>query len=121
VTDECRGPVISTALDPSTLADAIAHREKPLKDPDFDPCFSRIIGYPRISGSHLQADDVRRLGQKWVFCPESRRAIAVSNNPSYGVGGMFEMLRKNPGENGTRVFPDRVEALDSIVSDRMSA
>jgi len=119
--DKHRGLVISTGLEPFTLADALAHQEKLLHDPDFDPRFSQIIDYTRVTGSDLQASDIRTLAQKSIFSPNSRRAIVVSTNLAFGFGRMFEMHRQNFGEEGIRVFRDLDRALDWILSNNMSA
>src|SRR5260370_379170 len=67
--------VISTGLEPLTLADALAHQDKLARDPDFDPSFSQILDLTRVTLINLQANDIRRLAQKTIFSPESRRAI----------------------------------------------
>jgi hypothetical protein len=114
--DKQRRLVITTGLDPFTTADALAHQQKLLEDPDFNPSFSQIMDFTRIAAFELEAGDVRMLAQRTVFSPESRRAIVVSTNLGYGLSRMFEMHREGFGENGIRVFRDLDEAVDWILS-----
>lgn len=119
--DKKRRLVISTCLDPLNLADGLAHQEKLLKDSDFDPSFSQLLDCTRVSFSGFRADDIRRLAERNIFSAESRRAIVVSSNFVYGFGRMFETLREIAGERGIRIFRDIDEAVDWILSERMTA
>ncbi|HEY6269947.1 MAG TPA: hypothetical protein VIX11_16730 [Candidatus Acidoferrum sp.] len=119
--DKKRRLVITTGLDQLTLADALAHQERLLKDPDFDPRFSQIMDLTRVSFSGFGADDIRKVAERNIFSSESRRAIVVSSTLVYGFGRMFEILREIAGEKGIRVFRDIDEAVDWILSERMTA
>jgi len=112
--------VISTGGDQLTVADGMAHQEKLLKDPDFDPCFSQLLDLTGVNLSSMAADDIRKLAERNVFSPQSRRAIVASSDLVYGFGRMFEILRENEGENGIRVFRDVHEAVDWILSESMT-
>jgi len=113
--------VFSTGVDPLTLADGLAHQEKLAQDLDFDPSFSQIVDFTRITEFDLEASDVRKLAKRTLFSPGSRRAIIVSTDLVYGFGRMYEILRENSGENGIRVFRDIDEALDWILSKNLTA
>ena len=119
--DKKRRLVITTGLDPLTLADALAHQERLLKDPDFDSRFSQIMDLTRVNFSAFGADDVRKVAERNIFSSESRRAIVVSSTLVYGFGRMFEILREIAGEKGIRIFRDVDEAVDWILSERMTA
>lgn len=119
--DKQRRLVISTCLDPLTLADGLAHQEKLLKDPDFDPSFAQLLDCTRVTFSGFAANDIRRLAERNIFSARSRRAIVVSSTLVYGFGRMFEILREIAGEKGIRVFRDMDEAVDWIVSKGMTA
>jgi hypothetical protein len=119
--DKQRRLVITTGLDQLTLAEGLAHQERLLKDPDFDPSFSQIMDLTRVTMSDIGAGDIRKLAERNIFSPESRRAVVVSSNLVYGFGRMFEMLRETAGENGIRVFRDLDEAVDWILSKSMNA
>jgi hypothetical protein len=119
--DKQRRLVITTCLDQLTLADGLAHQEKLLKDPDFDPSFSQLMDCTRVNFSGFAANDIRKLAERNIFSPQSRRAIVVSSNLVYGFGRMFEMLRDSAGENGIRIFRDLDEAVDWLLSETMTA
>jgi hypothetical protein len=119
--DKQRRLVISTGLGKVTFADLLAHQDKLLTDPDFDPSFSQIMDFTRITSFDLEASDVYRLAQRNIFSPESRRAIAAPGDAMYGFGRMFEMLRENAGEHSIRVFRELDEAVDWVLSKSTTA
>jgi hypothetical protein len=119
--DKQRGLVISTCLGTLTFADLLAHQDKLLKDADFDPSFSQIMDFTRVTSVDLEPSDIRRLAQRNIFSPESRRAIAAPSDLTYGFGRMFEILREGAGESGIRVFRDLDEAVDWILSKSTTA
>jgi hypothetical protein len=103
--------VISTISGVFTLADGLAYQEKLLKDPDFDPNFSQLLDCTQITRLELGPIEVRRLAQRSIFSPDSRRAILVSNDMVFGIARMFVMFREETGEKGIRIFGDLDEAL----------
>jgi hypothetical protein len=119
--DKQRRLVITTGSDQLTLADALAHQERLLKDPDFDPSFSQIIDLTRATLSGVGAEDIRKVAERNIFSSESHRAIVVSSTLVYGLGRMFEMLRETAGEKGIRVFWDLDEAVEWILSRSLTA
>ena len=119
--DKQRRLVVSTCLDPLTLAEGLAHQEKLLKDPDFDPSLAQLLDCTRLTLSGFAANDLRRLAERSIFSAQSRRAIVVSSNLVYGFGRMFEMLRDSAGENGIHIFRDLDEAVDWLLSESMTA
>ena len=103
--------VISTISDVFTLADGLAYQEKLLKDPDFDPNFSQLVDCTQVARLELGPNEVRRLAQRSIFSPDSRRAILVSSDLVFGFARMFAMFREAAGEKGIRIFRDLDEAL----------
>jgi hypothetical protein len=114
--DKERKIVMSTASGVVTTADALAHRAKLLKDPDFDPSFSQLLDLMHVATFKVSIDDVRMLAQRSVFSPDSRRAILVKNDFAFGASRVFEMLRDNSGERGIRVFRKLDDALDWVLA-----
>jgi len=119
--DKQRRLVVATLSDPVTVSEALAAQEGLLRDPDFDPSFSQIVDCTRFTASGLDASAVRKLAERNVFSPESRRAFVVSSNLVFGFSRMFEMLRENAGDSGIRVCRDRDEAVDWILSKSLDA
>ena len=96
--------------------EALAHQVRLLSDPDFDPSYSQLVDFTQITQFDLSAEDIRRMAQRKVFCPDSRRAILVPDELACGLGRLFEMLRNTAGERGIRVFRNLEEALDWVLS-----
>jgi hypothetical protein len=114
--DKERRLVLSSGAGTFTLADALGHQEKLAGDPDFDPSFSQLMDFSHITGFDIDADGVRRLAQRSIFSPHSRRAIIMKSEAAYGLARMFEILREAAGEHGIHVFRNLDEALDWILS-----
>jgi hypothetical protein len=114
--DKERKLVISTGAGVFTVADALAHQEKLRKDPDFDPSFSQLLDFTHVTKLELDAKDVRRLAQAFVFADDARRAILVNSDAAFGFARMFEMLRDTLGEKGIRVFRNLDDALDWVLA-----
>ena len=110
--------VLSTASGVFDLAAALAHQDQLLADPDFDPSYSQLLDYSHVTDVRIDTDDVRKLAERSVFWPCSRRAIYVTRDIEYGFARMFEMLRENAGEKGIRVFRSLDYALAWIFAGR---
>ena len=93
-----------------TKSDLVMHMEQLLHDPDFDPKFCQLADFSKVSRLDLSGDDVRELANKTVFSPQSRRALLVGDDLTFGIARMFEALRDLKGESGIRVFRDKEEA-----------
>jgi hypothetical protein len=109
--DNERRLVMSTIAGVFTLADGLAHQEKLLKHPDFDPGFSQLLDCTHVARVELTPEDVRRLAQTSIFSPDARRAILVESDLAFGLARMFVIFRESFGEKGIRVFRNLDEAL----------
>ena len=99
-----------------TIEDLIGHQERLLKDPDFDPTFSQVVDFTRLTKVEIIATDVRLVAKSNIFSSHSRRAVFVKNDLRYGLAGMFEIHRELAGEVGIQVFRNLEEALDRVLS-----
>jgi len=115
--DKERRLVMSTISGVFTLADGLAHQEKLLKDPDFDPNFSQLLDCTHVTHVELRPEDVRRLAQRSIFSPNSHRAILVGSDLVFGFARMFLMFRETLGEKGIRVFYSLDEALYWVLAE----
>jgi hypothetical protein len=106
--------VLSTASGVLALADALAHQDQILADPDFDPRYSQLLDFTHVAKIELSTEDVRKLAERFVFWPTSSRAILVNDDLGQGLARLFKMLREDAGENGIRVFRDLDDALEWI-------
>jgi hypothetical protein len=114
--DKERRVVLTTASGVVGIADGLAHQNKLLSDPDFDPSFSQLMDFTQATQVDLSGEDVRRLAKQNIFSPDSRRAILAPSDSVYGLGRMFEILREMTGERGIRVFRNLDEALEWILA-----
>jgi len=119
--DKERRVVMTTGSGDFSIPEALRHQDQLLHDPDFDRSFSQIIDLRHVTQFDLEPGDVRKLAQRNIFSPESRRAIIVNTDLGYGYGRMFELHRENAGELGIRVFRTLEEALDWVLSKKTSA
>lgn len=119
--DKERRLVLTTGSGVVTLADAVSHMDKLSKDPDFDPSFSQIMDFTQVTRIELSGDDIRRLAQRTIFSPHSRRAFIAPDEVAFGIGRMFETLRSLEGEKGIRIFRSLEEALDWVFPKGASA
>ena len=76
--------VLSTASGVFTLADALAHQEQILADPDFNPQYSQLLDFTHVTKIELTAEDVCKLAERDIFHPTSSRAILVTNDLGEG-------------------------------------
>ncbi|MBZ5661598.1 MAG: hypothetical protein LAO08_14425 [Acidobacteriia bacterium] len=116
IIDKERKAVLSSGTGILTAEDLMGHQDRLLKDPDFDPTFSQLLDFTRITGLEVSSEDVRRLAQRNVFSPASRRAFVVQDDLQYGLARMFEIHRDIAGETGIRVFRTLDEAMNWIFS-----
>jgi hypothetical protein len=119
--DKERKLVMSTAAGVLTLSDGLAHQEKLLKDPDFSPNFSQLLDFTHATKIDLTAEDVRRLAQRTIFSPDSRRSILVRSELGFGLARMFLIFREIQGEKGVRIFHDLDEALLWVFAEKGAA
>jgi hypothetical protein len=118
--DKDHGIVMTTASGVLTLADGLAHQEKILNDPEFDPSFSQLLDFTQVTRIELRSEDVRTLARRSIFSPDSRRAILVRDSLAYGMARMFESYRENFGEKGIRIFHSLDDALAWLLAKNAS-
>ena len=94
--------------------DLMGHQDRLLKDPDFNPSYSQLFDLTHITELQVGPEEVRRLAQRHVFSPTSRRAVVVKDDLQYGLARMFEIHRELAGESGIRVFRNLDDALNWI-------
>lgn len=109
--DKDKRLVLMNAWGVLTFADAVAHRDKLLADPDFDPSFSQISDFTDVTKVAISADELRQLAGLAVFAPQARRAFVAPADEKFGLGRMFVAHRELLGESGSAVFRSIEEAL----------
>jgi hypothetical protein len=106
---------MTTAIGVVNREDVDTHFEKLLKDPDFDPRFSELGDYTRLTKIEFTADDLRDFARLNVFAPDARRAIIVTDDSTAVLAEMFALLRQVEGERDVRVFRTLEEGVEWIV------
>jgi hypothetical protein len=109
--DKERRLITSTASGIITLEEVWAHQEKLDKDPDFDPSFAQLLDVTQVTKLKLSSEDVRRVAESNTFSTNPRLAIVATSSLVYGMARMFQIFREMKGEEKTRVFRDRDEAV----------
>ncbi|HEY6268086.1 MAG TPA: hypothetical protein VIX11_07310 [Candidatus Acidoferrum sp.] len=109
--DKERRLITSTASGVITLPEIWAHQEKLDKDPDFDPSFAQLLDVTQVTKLKLSSEDVRRVAESNTLSTNPRLAIVATSSLVYGMARMFQIFREMKGEEKTRVFRDRDEAL----------
>lgn len=109
--DKDKRLVLMNAWGVLTFADAVAHKDKLLADPDFDPSFSEISDFTNVTQVAISPDELRRLAAFAVFAPQARRAFVAPADDKFGLGRMFVAHREVLGESGSAVFRSMQEAL----------
>jgi hypothetical protein len=107
--------VISTGTGVLTMADALEHQKRLLKDPDFERSFSQLLDFTQVTDVQLSAEEIRSLSQATVFSANSRRAFLVNSDLKFGLARMFAVFRETFGEKGIRVFRNSDDALDWVL------
>jgi hypothetical protein len=113
--DKARKLVMTTAIGVVNREDVDAHFAKLLKDPDFDPRFSELGDYTRLTKIDFTPDDLRDFARLNIFAPNARRALIVSDDSTAVLAEMFALLRQVEGEPDVRVFRTVEEGMEWIL------
>ncbi len=116
--DKGKRLVLSIGTGVLTANDMWTHQKQLVNDKDFDPNFSQLGDFTRVTEIAFTADDVRRFAERSIFSPQSRRAFVATTDALYGMVRMFELLRDVRGEGQIRVFRDRDAALDWLFPEK---
>jgi hypothetical protein len=115
--DKDRRLVMSTAVGVFTLNDGLAHQEKLLKHPDFSPNFSQLLDFLHVTKMEITPAGVRKLAERSIFSPNSRRSVLVGGDLAFGLARMFLIFRETQGEKGVRIFRNLEDALCWVLAD----
>jgi hypothetical protein len=113
--DKQRHLVLSFGEGVLTKEDIQGHMDRIVKDPDFDPSFSQLVDFTKVTGVGFGPDEIRMFAERNIFSPNARRAFVVVDDLHFGLARMFEILRELKGEKGIRIFRTREEAMDWIL------
>jgi hypothetical protein len=114
--DKERKLVLTTGSGFVTKQEVLAFQDQILKHPDFDPSFSQLADFARLTNTDINMADLQTLAKRDVFSIHSRRAIIVKGDLAFGFAKIFELYRQIAGARGIRVFRIRHEALNWILA-----
>jgi hypothetical protein len=114
--DKERKLVLTTGSGFVTKEEVLAHQEQILKDPEFDPSFSQLADFARLTNTDVSMADLKTFAQQDIFSIHSRRAIVVKGDLAFGFAKIFELYRQLAGAHGIRVFRDSDEALEWLLA-----
>jgi hypothetical protein len=113
VIDKERRLVITSGSDRVTFAEAKAHQDQLLSDPDFNPEFDQLIDMTAVTDLDVSVDEIRMLVTREVFSQTSRRAWVAADPMIFGVGRMMAAYYKMWHESSeVWVFYDVRPALE---------
>lgn len=112
--DKGRRFVLSTGTGLLSREDILGHMDRISVDPDFDPTFSQLLDFTRVTEVGFGPDEVRQFAERNIFSSRSRRAFVVQNDLHFGLARMFEIHRELRGETGIAVFRSMEDAMDWI-------
>ncbi|MFI5363897.1 MAG: hypothetical protein ACHQ49_18190 [Elusimicrobiota bacterium] len=109
--DKNRKLVLTTEVGVFTLVDALAHQEQLRWDPNFVPTYRQLMDLSGVTKIALRPQDLRKLAERPIFAPNTRRAILSPNEDVSGIAEMFASFREGFGDRGIRVFRKLDDAL----------
>jgi hypothetical protein len=95
--------------DEVTNADVREYRERLARDPRFVPDLHHLVVATAVTSIKVSGEMIRSLAATDPFAKETKRAIVVSGDESYGLARMFQSLTVKK-DNLTRLFLDVAEA-----------
>ena len=112
--DKNRRLVFSFASGLLSKEDVLSHMDRISVDPDFDPTFSQLLDFTKVTDIGFGPAEVREFAERNIFAPHSRRAFLVQNDLHFALARMFEIHRDLRGETGIAVFRTMEEAMEWI-------
>lgn len=114
--DKQRRFVLSFGSGLLTKDDVLSHMDRISVDPDFDPNFSQLLDFTKVTEVGFGPQEVRVFAERNIFAPHARRAFLVQNDLHFALARMFEIHRELRGEIGIGVFRRLEEAMEWIAA-----
>ena len=108
--------VLSTGSGCLSKEDVLGHMNGISADPDFDPEFSQLLDFTKVTEIGFGPNEVREFAERNIFAPRARRAFLVQNDLHFALARMFEIHRELRGETGIGVFRKMEDAMDWIAA-----
>jgi hypothetical protein len=108
--------VLSTGTGRLSKEDVLGHMDRISADPDFDPSFSQLLDFTKVTEVGFGPQEIREFAERNIFAPSARRAFLVQNDLHFALARMFEIHRELRGESGIAVFRKVEEAMNWIAA-----
>jgi hypothetical protein len=108
--------VLSTGTGRLSKEDVLSHMNRISTDPDFDPSFSQLLDFTKVTEVGFGPQEIREFAERNIFAPSARRAFLVQNDLHFALARMFEIHRELRGESGIGVFRKVEDAIDWIAA-----
>jgi len=112
--------VVTTGSGHLTFAEAVAHQDQLLNDPDFNAEFNQLIDLTAVTSLDISVAEAKMIALRKLFSSRSRRAC-VSGNPSiFGMGRMMKVYHEMAEVVSlVHIFYDLPSALKWLGLDRV--
>lgn len=115
--DKQRRFVLSSGSGLLTSEDVLSHMNRISVDPDFDPNFSQLLDFTKVTEVGFGPREVREFAERDIFAPHARRAFLVQNDLHFALARMFEIHRELRGERGIGVFRQLEQAMEWLAAE----
>ena len=92
-----------------TIDEIAAHRDRLLRDPNFNPEFNQLNDYTAATSTDLTGAKISWFAAHPVFSPMSRRVVVVGRAAHFGLARQFASYHDNRAN--VEVFDDWNAAL----------
>ena len=96
--DKQRRIILSRIYGEISDEEILQHRAELQSDPNFKPEFDQLNDYSEYTGN-VSADTLRKMANTRSFEEGSRRALVVSSKFTFGMGRMYQLSIRDPGED----------------------
>ena len=110
------GVVCSSAHGTLIENEAYSHQDKLRNDPAFDPSFSQLADFTKVTQVDLSTNAIHHLAERNPFGIGSKRAFVTPKDMMYGLARMFQILTDNHLDE-LMIFRDIQEARKYLCLD----
>jgi hypothetical protein len=105
VISEKKRLVVTIASGILTFAEAPAHQNRLVTDPNLNPSFDQLIDKTAVIGFQISSQEASGLARRPVLSSSSKRAFVASNPPAFGMGRLMQDISRplRTASDGSRV------------------
>ena len=98
--DVQRGIVYSSFEGTLNDHELVAHRDRIKDHPDFNPKFSEIVDFSRVTELKVTVGFINAMAKSSsIFSPTSKHAVIAPHDLTYGIARMYQMLAEDTRPN----------------------